>query len=1696
MDKFINITDDGNEKAIRRGSRVPENAVNMAWVKSPRLTPENNIVIIDTSRIVEENSVDDSASCKIMYANTLGILEDEYGNQIVDQEYPAVADVFSIDEDFLTTPGSEYRAKHILGFVHVSRYFHIDFPGLTLGTIPQTYRNDILKIVDSNGREYVNDDGTPRYRIQITPGNVTVDSSEENSAYRVFAFVDTDTNEDLYLKYNKVEVTAEGRIVNQNINHSEILNPQPYFQYRPEESDVVDLANRNQKWYSTKPATLKEQILNVPTQDVDGYKVYVPKKAIGDPRMFQLFRWRASCEFTETYKVDPTRDASVIRCGVLTLGEVASVSPFAFYNLENSQYNASGVKFVNPLQEGLIDSPERTSKAYWEVDFKTVTNEQLKQFDILLLAPLSHTVNFSSYNAKIKYFTDTLGRTLFIETHNYTQIQNFGFSLSRPVKTTNAAAIAPGPGTHATGTTIRPASNTASDPLFDGDGQLGGWEINDGTPDELLSISPFRNGAYSAPGYHQYIISAPSDYKSMLISTGSTGTAVNAFMKKNTAGKGSILISTIGIGHAPNVLYSDTDGRYLYANRSANIHDTPKYTEYINGYNIEGVMKLFYNVCLLSVKNAILDSSDEQRYSSSWKYYSPWKSSWVINGDVLFEDERDSNDFVFLPKDPTILEPVWQRKLSNKTFQQLIDENLSSKDLQRVAGSTRKYDIEITNGLVEGPITISDNIKPYAYTEAYSPPFTVPVELGPHVIREDPIQGEYDTTQYTHKSYPPKPFQVQVQANYDATSQSMVSHTVTVRATGTATENIKSVTPMVSTNTELSWTSHGSGVIFNSGVPFEYMTPHAHGISSWQQSNYYTNSWGPGNRIWNHFGLFGRFTVGSRGEVVAFIQEAMNRFMWWGFFNGGIGGGLAVDGYYGSTTSRVIRNFQTKFGARYIDGVVDAETLSIIGAQILRLAGFVGHINPNDHTRFFAWVNHAMYSRNISDKNPNNKFLKRSWISGGPSIIWELFGVTFNQQYDIHGISLTPAVDGSTRNLMWRSIDIRTLGHYTNLRPYLSNYNSEWGKAIYMPRRPADGQKDYVPIGPYRGDTIIVGIGQDRSSGFGTSRVLGLRDLVAHAKTLTGGKTINTQRAYNFSASKTLTVSTSKPATVQLTPPYNGKGSLSGIRWSPSITSSNPEVSVSITASGKVTAEHNEVIINNTDNYSKAPMLPGGGNSQLYYIDENSKSNPIPESGWIAKTDGIKLLSDSMGRPVGFPSMPVTIGANEAQRHYATLNINNYTQDPSVLVGFYDFREKEFIVNAAGDPEISYIEYLTRGPQNIYIGLISTYEVETDRPIPVSEDAPLLPFKWAMPVYGVCQKGGSRIGIEPLPNGLGPADMWSVPIRTGKFNRVADIRSAQNGPLTGWLGNYQGRKIKAFYSVTEAERGGWSSIFGRPNVDIVDETPFIVDDSVIQVRQYPILMIKEPTVLTSQADPVRPVFSVSVRDSIDSAWRLLRRDEILDYNVSEGTIFLKNPLASSDPNLVKVSYTTSRKTYQLKTYNGQKLNLNPYPGHSRDLIGRPIYIYIVPAYAKDSFGKVIPDSVVDKTVRFTLDSGIFDQLDPDYDPLAVQLGVVYITTALDIKNLTVLDTRRRGGGLKDSVTKEEINRMIQESIGYWDVGHGAGISYQRGGFVIVRLPVSLKEQFSDPRQIEAAIRRNISAGVGFKIEDLNGNDWS
>lgn len=1699
----------GNEKAFRKGKTVPEGDVNLAYYKAPALSPDKNVVILDASRIIEENIENTGITKKLYYANAIGILEDDAGNQLVNDEFPIIADTFTVDEDFNSLPGSEYTAQDMLPFIHVSRHFHLDYWGqATSGTQVRVDNRFGISVVDTAGHDYVDEDGKPRYAIYVTAAPFSRPSiAYDQTPYRVIAYVDTDTNEDLYLSYNKCELDTNYLVTEFEPNWRERLNPTTYYDYHPEESLIVDPENRQQRWFSTKPLAYKDNLLGIPRNSNAGYRAFVPRKAVSDPRVFQLFRWRAKCQFTQPYTVDPDTRPQSIRAGVIiTNSDRNSRAAYAFLNLQRSGYNATGVRFENPLK---TDSATPSSDSYqewaeyWHVNLDTVSFSDLKKFDILIWAPSGTTFSFAPYANKINYFTNDLKGTLFIDTNTYTYSTDAGATMSAAVNPANGSKRSIG--TFDAYTSNISASVNTSSNLIMGLASLGGWNIQNSGNDSPLSTLSYMQNVNTA-WYSQQITTLPTGWTSIWSASTGGGTRYLTIQRSTPSG-GNVILSTAGTLFTCSSLYSFASNSIVSDNLGTHSHVTDSYNLYINSTRVEGAMKFLFNASMLAVKGRILNDDDQSQYSTTWSYASPWQSSWVINAsnDVLSESERSRFDFVLSPKDVATPTPVWQRKLSDKTLKQILDESLTAEMKRLIEGAVRTYEIEVTNLNVETPAILSDNSRPYAWTEVYSPSFTVPADIGPHVVKEEETKGDYDAGQYVYRSYPNKPYAAQVQVSYIDTMEKLVPSQVQWTAIGTATETItitESVPPSSSTSTsmvELNYQEHGVNrreIAAADQPPYggTYRPEGLYMLQEFQYRNYY-----PGNSTnnWVNFGLYGQWGPGSSGEPVQFLQWALNRIQFFGegrFYHGY----LAEDGYYGGSTANAITNFQAVKRAKFVDGVVDAETLSLLGAELQGLGALaLSGTSYDDYTRWGIYAAQQANIHGMADGGIWTTFTKRSWVNSGPYYVWDTFFAHYKQSYKIHGITIIPQAD--VGDLIVSAWDVSNSLFYP-----MWVYDS-WNAVVIRDTRLASGERHFEPLGPYIANSVAITLGQDRATWPTGSRQFGVHDILPLAEVSTTTtipgytKIIKQNRTIAIGATGTITMTHDKTTNVNVIPAYTGTGQISNIQWT-SISANNASVNATITSNGlatfRIDAMTTALNTNNPSTYTFGPTIPGG---TFYSMDENKRKNPLPETGWISKIDGIKLLCKADKTPHGFTAIngaalfPTGVGAEEKMRHYTKIRLIGFGNDVNVRIGFYDVAKQEFVTNAAGQPEMSYIEYQTRGPQNIFIGLVSNYEVDTLQPIPVNEDAPTLPYRWAMPVYGVMTRGRPRITLESIPKNLGVTDVWPIAIKTGRFDRRVKLQTVS--PITGPLTSYQNQIVHAFYGIPEAAAFGWSELFGRPYVDIKNEQPILNDTDAIQVRQPPFKMHRVPnTTNNPNASPMLPQFKVFTRATVGASWVQLTLDQITDWNASTGEIFLADDLASLDAELVRVDYVTSRRNFHFKGFASAILNLNPYPGPSRNLIGTALYIYILPEFVRDKNETLISGTTRTSTVNYTLDPNIFDPIRPEYNPLAVLLGVVYLTPSIDINELSLFDTRRRGGGAKNTATTDDILRLTQEAANYWDVSYGAGESYQKGGFVIIRLPVELKTYFSET-EITTVIERNITAGVRFKIEDLNGNDW-
>ncbi|MEC1657191.1 hypothetical protein P9D81_20295 [Bacillus haynesii] len=200
------------------------------------------------------------------------------------------------------------------------------------------------------------------------------------------------------------------------------------------------------------------------------------------------------------------------------------------------------------------------------------------------------------------------------------------------------------------------------------------------------------------------------------------------------------------------------------------------------------------------------------------------------------------------------------------------------------------------------------------------------------------------------------------------------------------------------------------------------------------------------------------------------------------------------------------------------------------------------------------------------------------------------------------------------------------------------------------------------------------------------------------------------------------------------------------------------------------------------------------------------------------------------------------------------------------------------------------------------------------------------------------------------------------------------------------------------------------------------------------------------------------------------------------------------------------------------------LDLNPTPGHyhtiaeegfhrwipnnfseedfelvetpNRELLAKAINIYLRPTLIRKvdhndtkTHGQAIDGTKLPRSIFHTDEEFWFNEKDYKYDPTMLRLGKVSIQANSKIeKDMTILDTRTRGGGLDESLSRDIIKKVNKESLYHWDIGYFDGEVYQENGIIIIKIPRSILKSDSNPNgfhetEIQQVIAKHKAYGV-------------
>lgn len=155
---------------------------------------------------------------------------------------------------------------------------------------------------------------------------------------------------------------------------------------------------------------------------------------------------------------------------------------------------------------------------------------------------------------------------------------------------------------------------------------------------------------------------------------------------------------------------------------------------------------------------------------------------------------------------------------------------------------------------------------------------------------------------------------------------------------------------------------------------------------------------------------------------------------------------------------------------------------------------------------------------------------------------------------------------------------------------------------------------------------------------------------------------------------------------------------------------------------------------------------------------------------------------------------------------------------------------------------------------------------------------------------------------------------------------------------------------------------------------------------------------------------------------------------------------------------------------------------------NKELLVKQMNIYMRPVRIrdKDSNNKIIKGTERSTVLYHTDQDYWFDSQDGRYDPTMLRLGKVVMHDNSSIKeNMTILDTRTRGGGLDESLTRKIIKDINEESLFNYDIGYFDGEAYQENGVVIIKLPTTLKDKYGENYQslVQEVVSKHKAYGV-------------
>lgn len=303
------------------------------------------------------------------------------------------------------------------------------------------------------------------------------------------------------------------------------------------------------------------------------------------------------------------------------------------------------------------------------------------------------------------------------------------------------------------------------------------------------------------------------------------------------------------------------------------------------------------------------------------------------------------------------------------------------------------------------------------------------------------------------------------------------------------------------------------------------------------------------------------------------------------------------------------------------------------------------------------------------------------------------------------------------------------------------------------------------------------------------------------------------------------------------------------------------------------------------------------------------------------------------------------------------------------------------------------------------------------------------------------------------PDETNPLKEWYPKFKYSYFKKVYEQ-----------LDNEGENQIQLIYSIPEFHTQIWGQ-YGTPYKDVKKEIPKYVGNNTIRTAHYPLYVR-----LNAAGDPENIKAYKVLHDGT------LKYLTVESFNFKHGYIEFKNVISENDN--ILISYSYEELYYHYKGYypltdkkpdkSRKMINLNINPSkyctytdttneiqkesQVYNLFNKTIYFFLRPMRQIDlKKNEVINDSDQEFTLYHKFDT---QEAEGNFDLL---IGRIFVRHHASQKSTTLLDTRRRGGGIIEAMSEKLRQELEPDSDYYLDIGTTDGKPYHENSVIVIRI---------------------------------------